>query len=499
MNKRSVISALLALSLAACSVPQVLQPTDSSVASSAADLISGNPNGAEEVNTVDSTPAQTDQHLQATAVAWTGTKFAFNDPNDVENGKGVSVDSGGNVIVVASRIGDLILNDTRTTHPTNTGLVKLNPSGVRLWTRTLGSSNQANIPAESAERATVPAGVVIDPSGNIYVAGGAATALNGKSNAGGQDAYLVKYNPSGNLVWTRMIGSVGNDGVTGIAINGTNIYLTGYACGNGFNFAGSIIRGTCDVFVSKYDSGGNRLWAKLFGSNLNDLSAKIAKVSSGGAVVVGTNQGALDANGNPQNKNGFVVRLDPNGNMIWTRTIATPQNDDALAVSASSDAVYVGGQTQGNLNGAVRSRTGANSSDAFLVKLSLSAGATQWTRYVASSEFDAVSARANVTDLALNSSGQLFVFGDGFNSASEDTDVPWPVRYDAAGNRTADAVKFGYATPDGTASNAKVAMGIAADGVFVVLDDYLNKTPAIRRGNNFEVFVTKLGFDLKQK
>ena len=88
---------------------------------------------------------------------------------------------------------------------------------------TLGSGNQANIPAESDERATVPAGVVVDPSGNIYVAGVAATGLNGKSNSGAQDAYLVKYNPSGNLVWTRILGAAGNDGVTGIAINGTNI------------------------------------------------------------------------------------------------------------------------------------------------------------------------------------------------------------------------------------------------------------------------------------
>jgi hypothetical protein len=90
------------------------------------------------------------------------------------------------------------------------------------------------------------------------------------------------------------------------------------------------------------------------------------------------------------------------------------------------------------------------------------------------------------------------VFGTGFNSIIEDTDVAWPVRYDAAGTRTADAVVNGYATPDARGSNAKVAMGLGADGVFLVLDDYLTKTPSSPQPY-FTVYVTKLGFDLKLK
>jgi hypothetical protein len=502
MKKRSVISALFALSLAACSAPQALQPNDSSSASSAADLISGNPNVAEEVNAAENTPAQTDQNLQASAVAWTGTKFAFNDPKEVEYGKGLTSDSSGNVIAVGSSYGFNGLSDlSPLLHQQNLVITKFNAAGAITWKRMIGSSNQGTFKTGGfnvQDRPTVPAGVVADPSGNIYVSGTVAGVRVDGSNSGNQNAFLIKFNSSGGIVWSRVLGGAGDDGVSGMAINGTNIYLTGSACGNGFNFLGNTIRGACDVFVTKHDSSGNRLWAKLFGSSGNDFSAKIAKVSNGGAVVVGTNQGTLDANGNANNKNGFVVRLDPNGNTIWNRTIATSQNDDALAVTASSDAVYVGGETNGNLNGVARSRTGVNSSDAFLVKLSLAAGATQWTRYVTSSVFDAQYATARVTDLALNSSGQLFVFGTGFNSIIEDTDVAWPVRYDAAGTRTADAVVNGYATPDARGSNAKVAMGIGADGVFLVLDDYLTKTPSSPQPY-FTVYVTKLGFDLKLK
>jgi hypothetical protein len=499
MKKRFVISALFALSLAACSAPQSLQPTDSS-------QTDGNPSVAEEVNAVDNGPATTDQNLQATAVAWTGTKFAFNDSKEVEYGAGVTSDSSGNVIVVGSSYG---FNGSLTNYPDlsllvhqqNLVITKLNASGGTTWKRMIGFSAQGVFKTSGfnlQDRPFLPAGVVADPSGNIYVSGTVGGLWVDGRNSGNQNAFLIKFNPSGSIVWSRVLGGAGDDGVSGMAINGTNIYLTGYACGNGLNFAGNTIRGACDVFVTKYDSNGNRLWAKLYGSSGNDFSAKIAKVGSGGAVVVGTNQGTLDANGNVNNKNGFLVRLDPNGNTIWTRTIATPQNDDALAVTASSDAVYVGGETNGNLNGVARSRTGTNSRDAFLVKLSLAAGATQWTRYVASTEFGAEFASARVTDLALNSSGQLFVFGTGFNRYLEDTDVAWPVRYDTAGTRTADAGVSGYATPDARGSNAKVAMGLGADGVFLVLDDYLTKTPSSPQPK-FSVYVTKLGFDLKQK
>ena len=180
MKKRSVISALFALSLAACSAPQSLQPTDSSQTdsssvSSSADLIVGNPSAAEEVNAVDNTPATTDQNLQATAVAWTGTKFAFNDPKEVEYGAGLTSDSSGNVIVVGSSYGFNGLSDlSPLLHQQNLVITKFNAAGAVTWKRMIGSSVQGVFKTagfNSQDRPFLPAGVVADPSGNIYVSG----------------------------------------------------------------------------------------------------------------------------------------------------------------------------------------------------------------------------------------------------------------------------------------------------------------------------------------
>jgi hypothetical protein len=504
MKNRLMIGALLVL--AACSSsPENLKIGLPSLDSSPNDLINGDPNLSEVFDATDNTPATIDLSLNASIPGWSGVKAVFNDPKEYEIGKGVTSDTSGNVIVVGASRGYAGTTGEASytqTHPETTVIRKFNSSGTKVWDRTLGSSAQGSFKTAGfalSDRPTIPAGVVTDPSGNIYIAGYFGTGL-ATSNQGQQDAYLIKYNPSGNIVWSRVLGASGDDGVTGMAINGTNIYLTGYACGNGLNFAGKTIRGACDVFVSKYESNGNRLWARLYGSNGNDIAAKITKVSSGGAVIVGTYQGALDANGATLNSDGFVTRIDPSGNTIWNRTVATPKNDNAFAVTASNDAVYVGGDTRGSLDGNVQASV--YGSDAFLTKLSLDSAATQWTRYVMTPLARGIYWTARVTDFAFDSKGQLFVFGNGYNQYTDGTDISWPVQYNAAGDFTGDA---GYANsfPNGFAtgnigSDAKAAMGVGADGVFVVLDSYLTRTPASRIGW-FDVAVAKLGFDLKLK
>jgi hypothetical protein len=504
MKNRLMIGALLVL--AACSSsPENLKIDLPSLDSSPIDLINGDPNLNEQVDAIDNTPAAIDLGLNASIPGWTGTKFAFNDPKEIEIAKGITTDSSGNVIALADLYGGFVQGtvassdggtyqaDIGYTHPRNAGVAKLDPSGNRVWLRTLGSSDQSLVPfgpfsANINTRATGVTGTVTDPSGNVYVAGFTRTVLNGQVNAGGDDAFLVKYSSSGNLIWTRVFGANADDGVTGIAINGTNIYLTGYTCGNGKNFYGSTVRGACDVFVTKYESTGNRLWAKLYGSSGNDLAAKIAKVSSGGAVLVGSYQGALDANGSALNSDGFMIRIDPNGNTIWNRTIATPKSEEALAVAVSSDAVYVGGNTLGNLNGVPRIRNGNYKGDPFVVKTSLSAGLTQWTRFIAPSNvYGADTSWGRVTDLALDSDGQLFAFGDGYNSFQDNVDLAWPVRFDANGNRTASAE-----TPD----YLKQAMKVGTDAVFTV-SNTLGGPVSWRP--EYSVTVSKFGFDLKQK
>ena len=59
-----------------------------------------------------------------------------------------------------------------------------------------------------------------DTAGNIYVAGQTTGALNGVTNTGGYDAFVVKLDPSGTLLWTRLIGTSNTDTAVGIGVDG---------------------------------------------------------------------------------------------------------------------------------------------------------------------------------------------------------------------------------------------------------------------------------------
>ena len=76
-------------------------------------------------------------------------------------------------------------------------------------------------------------GVACDSSGNIYVVGLTSGNFNGILNSGGNDAFIVKYSSSGDRLWTRLMGTAGNDEARGIAISASGfIYVTGHTTGN---------------------------------------------------------------------------------------------------------------------------------------------------------------------------------------------------------------------------------------------------------------------------
>ena len=121
-------------------------------------------------------------------------------------------------------------------------MVKYNSSGTKQWTKQLGSS--------SADYAT---GVAVDSSGNVYAAGYTNGDLDG-SNAGGWDLFVVKYNSSGTKQWTQQLGSSGGDGAYGVAVDSSgNVYAAGTTKGA---LDGNTNAGSYDLFVVKYNSSG---------------------------------------------------------------------------------------------------------------------------------------------------------------------------------------------------------------------------------------------------
>ena len=117
--------------------------------------------------------------------------------------------------------------------------MKYKTDGTKLWTRLSGTTARD----ESY-------GMVIDTSNNIYISGYTPGNLDGQTNAGGQDIFLIKYLGYGSKVYTIQTGTSSDDKATGIFTdNNGNIYITGYSSGN---LDGQTNAGGKDVFVMKY-------------------------------------------------------------------------------------------------------------------------------------------------------------------------------------------------------------------------------------------------------
>ena len=112
-----------------------------------------------------------------------------------EEGNGVAVDYSDNIYVTGWTGGKLETysggNDTI--------LVKYNSSGTKQWTRQFGAPSflkrdDEYQTSQMTTSADIGAGVAVDSSGNIFVTGSTEGGMDGNTNSGKSDIFLVKYN-----------------------------------------------------------------------------------------------------------------------------------------------------------------------------------------------------------------------------------------------------------------------------------------------------------------
>ena len=128
-------------------------------------------------------------------------------------------------------------------------------------------------------------GIVLDSSGNVYVSEDIWT---------GDNVTLTKYNSSGIVQWSQTLSSSGNDYVEGIAIDSSNnIFITGRTTGA---FDGNTHVGNSDAFLIKYDSSGNKQWTIQIGTSAYENGRSVTTDTNGNIFLTGETSGSLDGN-----------------------------------------------------------------------------------------------------------------------------------------------------------------------------------------------------------
>lgn len=185
-----------------------------------------------------------------------------------------------------------------------------------------------------------------DNDGNIIATGRfkSSTITFGSTtltNAGGYDYYIVKYDPSGNVLWAKSSGGSSDEKGLGCStdLNG-NIVATGSFQSTPCAFGGVSLTnaGGNDVFVVKYDTDGNVIWAKSAGGTSNENSYNCATDASGNVIITGdflsttltfetttlNNVGANDM---------FISKYDSNGNLLWAKGAGGTLDDNGYSCS----------------------------------------------------------------------------------------------------------------------------------------------------------------------
>jgi len=288
---------------------------------------------------------------------------------DAEDDIVFSIDTDSNVYVAGVTTG--VLPGQTNIGDSDAFLSKYDTSGTEIWTRQFGTVEADQVFA-----------VFVDSSG-IYVTGITDGTFSGQTSAGGSDVFLRKYNASGTEQWTRQFGTESTDEVFGIdADASSNIYLVGFVDQDA-PLPGQVSLGGEDAFVRKYDSDGNVVWTRQFGSAGNDEAHGIFVDSTDvyiGGFTTGTFSGEVSNGG----VDAFIRRYDLDGTENFTDQFGTAGLEEVSGVSVDSEGVYVVGFTGGTLPG----ETSVGDGDAFIRKYDINDGSVLWTHQFGSTDFD---------------------------------------------------------------------------------------------------------------
>lgn len=302
-------------------------------------------------------------------------------------------------------------------------ILKLNTAGNFIWAKNMGgvfNDNGYGITIDGTENSCITGfysdTADFDPGVGIF-------NLNPK---GSKDVFICKLDPSGNLIWANGMGGTLDDVANSVVGDASsNIYITGYFRdtidfdpGSGVSVSSSF--GGEDIFILKFDSFGNLLWAKNIGGASNDTGYSLALDASGNvystgwfAVGVDFDPGAgtanLNATGAPGPTDVFILKLDSLGNYVMAKNMGGTSSELGLSVITDfAENIYITGNFIGTADFdpgvGVSNLVALGVYDVFITKLD-NVGNFVWAKSVGSTSYD--SGRS----ITLDASGKIYVCG----------------------------------------------------------------------------------------
>ncbi len=239
-------------------------------------------------------------------------------------------------------------------------VLKLNSIGDTIWTKCLGGGSWDM--AFSTQQT----------SDSNFIIAGYASSNNGdvSGNHGQEDYWIVKLNSEGDTLWTKCYGGSGHDIAQAITETTDNmLVVAGITTSNDGDVSGHQGMGY-DYWIIKLNMDGDIIWKKCYGGNDGDYANSIQQTTDGGYIVAGsTTSNDGDVSGNHGGFDYWILKLDSDGDTLWTKCFGGSNEDKAFSIQQTIDGGYiVAGQSNSN-DGDVEGNHGYG--DYWIVKLLL--------------------------------------------------------------------------------------------------------------------------------
>ncbi len=202
-------------------------------------------------------------------------------------------------------------------------LAKLDSSGNPIWAICPTGNNMSEANDLS-----------VDGDGSVYLTGAyRGTMTFGSVTLGGIGGwgrtFTIKFNSNGNALWGQTSSANHENEGFGIDVNSNNeVYITG-VFDSSVVFSGNQLNGTflgSNIFVVKYSSVGNLIWAKGITSGINTKATGITCDDFGNICITGSYRNSItfDNITLTGSSNGagavYIVKFDSNGNVLWAKS-----------------------------------------------------------------------------------------------------------------------------------------------------------------------------------
>jgi hypothetical protein len=221
-------------------------------------------------------------------------------------------------------------------------VMKQSYNGDLMWVTTVGGSKE-----------DFASSLSVDNDGNVYIAGEfqdtvdfAAGVAQAQMIASGIDIFILKLNGLGDFVWVKKLSGPESEYIHCIKHDDVgNFYITGYfediVDFDPTTAVFSLTAVSQDVFVAKYTSSGNLIWAKKMGGPSVDVGFSLAVDAVGNVITTGSFELTADFNPGSSTHNLvsnaytdiFISKLNSSGDFIWAKSIGGGYADRGSAVA----------------------------------------------------------------------------------------------------------------------------------------------------------------------